>query len=182
MHTSGDASILRADSSLKPRWVVCRSLLASIQGQVPAVAWRAARVLAHLASLEGCPVRCLACKPLGISSRLVGIQSTIVHVQVMSLINGMAIDVLLKLVRESSTPGTQQGKQPQQGAAADSTDRAGAQAHSAAVLLDLAWLLRSHGLASQAEVVHQFAEVVGEVARSPFASGALRDLSSPFII
>ena len=91
----------------------------------------------------------------------------------MSLINGMAVDALLKLVREGSAPCKTQGKQQQQqGAAADMTGRTAAQAHSAAVLLDLARLLRSHGLASQAEAVQQFAEVVGEVARSPFASGA----------
>ncbi len=99
----------------------------------------------------------------------------------MSLINGMAIDALLKLVREGIIPGKTQGKQQQkqQGAATAIADRAAAQAHSAAVLLDLARLLRTHGLASQAEAVQQFAEVAGEVARSPFAPGTHRSCSGP---
>ncbi len=55
-------------------------------------------------------------------------------------------------------------------------DRGAQQQTSAVVLGNLSKLLHVHGFSGQAEILTALIDVLGEVARSPYASGGFLDL------
>lgn len=92
----------------------------------------------------------------------------------MSLTDSVAMTQLLKLVRGSNVLGSQKGVEVADEPAEGSQDigRAAQQQLSAVILSNLAKLLHAHGFSGQPEILRALIDVLGEVARSTYATGS----------
>ncbi|BDA42617.1 probable condensin complex subunit 1 at C-terminar half [Coccomyxa sp. Obi] len=124
-----------------------RVLLAGMQHQQQEVAWRSAAALSHIVAMPGCPV--------------------------VSLIDSVTMTQMLRLIRECNVLSTQKEVDMADGASESPQDfdRGAQQELSAVILSNLSKLLHVHGFSGQAEIVAALIDVLGEVARSPYASG-----------
>ena len=95
--------------------------------------------------------------------------------QVVSLIDGVTMTQMLRLIRECNVMSTHKEDQ-MANEGSEILDRGAQQGLSAVILSDLSKLLHVHGFSGQAEMLSALIDVLGEVARSPYASGGFHDL------
>lgn len=95
--------------------------------------------------------------------------------QVMSLIDSVAMTQLLRLVRECNVMSSQKGAEvtDMDTEGSRDMDHTAQQQLSAVILGNLSKLLQSHGFSGQTEILNALIDVLGEVARSTYASGRL---------
>lgn len=95
--------------------------------------------------------------------------------QVMSLIDSVKISQLLRLVRECNVMSPQKGPEvtDMDTEGSQDMDHKAQQQLSAVILGNLSKLLHKHGFSGQPEILAALIDVLGEVARSTYASGRL---------